>query len=784
MVAACWILFTDELAQSFFSDPEILTTVQIYKGWFYVLVTAAGLFYLLKIYENQLRTQEIKLENLVSDLKSEKELKDVLFDRIPVLINIYDPQLDTFFINREFEKISGWTNEEIQNIDFLKKSFPDSDTRKQVVSFMNDPEVGWQEFNLRTKAGDFIPISWTNIKLTDDTSVGIGINMTEIKSSQAKLKESQKLLRKTFESLKSSIFMVDPDSRTIIDCNSATEELFGYSRDELIGSSTEILHVDEDSYQHFDDMGVEALNEHGIFRTEYKMQRKDGTIFHSDHTVTLVYDEAGEVEKVISVVRDITEQKEYEQKLKTRQERLARSQKIGRIGDWEFDPETGDINWSPILFEISGRNPDKGAPSYKELLNTYFPEEKEKLARAVNNAITEGVAYDLDLQMNTDNGEVIYTRAIGRPVETEGQYGYKLLGTTQDITERKKYQKELENRTEFIETTLENLPIGVAVNSIDDGETTFINKRFTEIYGWPKEILRNVDAFFESVYPNEEYREKIKQQVLTDLASGDPERMSWNDIEITTQSGKKKVVNNKAIPLYEQNLMISTVVDVTEEKRMQEQVIKSVVEGEDRERKRIAHELHDGLGQYLVAANMNFQAMEREINKLNDKRKKQFQSGLSHLKKALSETRSIAYNLMPKTITDYGLIAALKNLISDLENSTEINFYFTCNEEELDLSNKVEITIYRILQEIISNAVRHAECSNIDIIIKKENNNLCLIVQDDGIGVELKPDHEEIGLGLRSIKTRVKNIKGSLHIESEAGEGMKTTVEIPDVDQL
>ncbi len=1039
VVAALWIAYTDHLLELVVSDPNYLSTLQTYKGWLYVFLTAVGLFFLIKEHDNQLQSKKVELDELLENLRSEQELSSILFDRIPVLITMYDPDLNEFDVNKEFENVIGWSNEDIkeQDIDLMEECFPGFEEQERAADFMDQPGVGWKEFTMETRAGDKIPTSWTNIKLTDETSVGIGIDMTEIKASQAKIRESQKLLKKTFESLKSSLIILDYKSRTIIDCNKSTEELFGYSKEELEGSSTRKLHVSDEKFEEFNEMGAAALAEKGVFQTEFVMQKKDGSTFYSDHIVTFVYDEDGEVDKVVSVVRDISDRKKNELELKRRQERLLRSQKIGEIGDWELNPKTKEISWSATMFEIYERDPELGAPSYDEIQTNYYEPSVVKHNKAIEGAIEKKESYDIDLQLKTDKGNKKFVRAIIVPKENEEGEVVKLLGIVQDITERKISQKKLEQRNTFIEKTLDNLPIGVAVNTIDDGKTTLMNKKFAEIYGWPQDVLKNVETFFEKVYPDEEYRAKIVNQVQEDIESGDPERMQWNNIRITTQEDDQKIVNTKNIPLYEQNLMISTVMDVTEQKelekelekekqrfklvadttsdiiwdldfrkkelwwsegfeevlgyerqtlkenfqkwsdyihpddkekitesseqalnsgsrkweeeyrlikadgsiahmvdraiiirdgdgkairmvgtmdditerrraqqklrkseekyrhlfknnpepmwiynpktlefvevnqaaiehygysekefldmtladirppeeieamkkdvkqhrgqesyseewihtkkdgtnitveisaadvlynnetyrlvlvnditqqkRVQEKIIQSVIEGEDRERKRIAHELHDGLGQYLVAANMNFESAKGDLEEMSDKRQQQFETGLSLLKNALSETRSIAYNLMPKAIADYGLITALENLVQDFKKSTDIVFHLNHNCEDLRLKNQAEINIYRIFQEIISNAVRHAECSLIDIKLQLKKDTLTIVIEDDGKGADLNTQQDHVGLGLTSIETRVNNLKGDLNVDSEPGQGMKTTIVIPEIADL
>jgi PAS domain S-box-containing protein len=128
-------------------------------------------------------------------------------------------------------------------------------------------------------------------------------------------------------------------------------------------------------------------------------------------------------------------------------------------------------------------------------------------------------------------------------------------------------QKDLREKNDFIQTVLDNLPIGVALNKINEGTALYMNRQFQQIYGWPEEDLLDVAGFFEKVYPNAAYREQIITRIMTDIQSGDPSRMHWEDIEITRQDRTKAIVNAVNIPLFQQNIMVSTVMDVTEQKK-------------------------------------------------------------------------------------------------------------------------------------------------------------------------------------------------------------------------
>lgn len=150
----------------------------------------------------------------------------------------------------------------------------------------------------------------------------------------------------------------------------------------------------------------------------------------------------------------------------------------------------------------------------------------------------------------------------------------KYLGFTMDITQQKKLGESLKDRNEFIQTVMDHLPIGIALNEFDSGKTLYMNKQFEYIYGWPKEEIQSFDTFFEKVYPDPEYRHKIKTTVVKDIESGNLDKMKWDNIEITRKNGEKRIIYAANIALPEQNVMISTVMDVTKRNEAEQQLKK------------------------------------------------------------------------------------------------------------------------------------------------------------------------------------------------------------------
>ncbi len=136
------------------------------------------------------------------------------------------------------------------------------------------------------------------------------------KNIEKELHNTIKLLQKTFESLNESIFIVQTGSRIILDCNRAVEKMFGYTRDEMVGASTSCLHESEQKSQQFGREMLAAYDEKGWFETFFRMRRKDGSIFHSEHFVSPIRNESGEVVSHVCVVRDISVRIEAEEQQK------------------------------------------------------------------------------------------------------------------------------------------------------------------------------------------------------------------------------------------------------------------------------------------------------------------------------------------------------------------------------------------------------------------------------------------------------------------------------------
>ena len=201
----------------------------------------------------------------------------------------------------------------------------------------------------------------------------------------------------------------------------------------------------------------------------------------------------------------------------------------------------------------------------------------------------------------------------------------------------------------------------------------------------------------------------------------------------------------------------------------------AVNESQENERTRIARDLHDGLGQILAGIKLNFSSFEQDISTVNSEKKEMYNNTLKLIDEVCTEVRSISHQMIPKTLLIAGLKDAIEELIEKYFKNSGIVFDITIHG--LNINNKtIEIQLYRIVQEILSNVIKHAQAKQVLISIVQYNSDITLIVEDDGIGIT--DIRKKNGIGLFNITSRVNSMNGNFTIEKGINKGTIVTVEI------
>jgi signal transduction histidine kinase len=204
----------------------------------------------------------------------------------------------------------------------------------------------------------------------------------------------------------------------------------------------------------------------------------------------------------------------------------------------------------------------------------------------------------------------------------------------------------------------------------------------------------------------------------------------------------------------------------------------SLLEGQEQERERIAKELHDGIGQMLTGLKLHSEKL-KNLPFINEKQRKDFVYHQNLINETIQATRHVSFNLMPVVLSDFGLVAVLKLLVEQTHKSADIEVNIEENLKNKRLPYNYEINLYRIAQEAINNAIKHSKTKKIDIKLSKANDSVKLIIEDFGVGFDLKKVQKEpFGNGLKNISERIRLLNGSVNIESKPDKGTAITVRL------
>ncbi|MFY7911175.1 MAG: sensor histidine kinase [Emticicia sp.] len=215
---------------------------------------------------------------------------------------------------------------------------------------------------------------------------------------------------------------------------------------------------------------------------------------------------------------------------------------------------------------------------------------------------------------------------------------------------------------------------------------------------------------------------------------------------------------------------------------MQRQMLESALEVQEVERVRIAKDLHDEVGAMLSVTKMSFNQLLRKLDNAEDLAVMGKQTR-ELLEQSIGQVRRISKELVPSTLEEFGLILSIDEFIQKvhLASTTEFTFSHEGINEKQRFDKKIELTIYRLIQELVNNALKHAEAKEISLKLSTQDKKIIFTFTDDGKGFDFNAvrNDPKRGLGLRNMESRLSVINGSIDIQSSVGNGTITKIEIP-----
>ena len=346
-----------------------------------------------------------------------------------------------------------------------------------------------------------------------------------------------------------------------------------------------------------------------------------------------------------------------------------------------------------------------------------------------------------------------------------------LISMVEDISQRRQVVEALRQSERKLRLIAENT--SDVIFAFDMNRTpVYVNPALKELTGYTFAEIQE-RRFINWIHPDDQER-------MLELWEGLYQGRGYSEVEfrLITRSGKIKWCSSSWGPLLDEKGQQIGVQgrerDISERKQLEHEVLEIAAN----ERRRIGHELHDGLGQYLAGIAFRAKALEQTLSAEGLLHAAEAHELATLISNAISQSRTLARGLDPVEVESIGLPAALQTLTADISNVFNVECVCSCSDLHFDLEPQTSLALYRIVQEAIHNAITHGEASRIAVELALDQGQLCLRITDNGCGFEEKVSTHH-GMGLRVMQYRARSIGGNLSIQSKAGSGSKVSLVVP-----
>lgn len=623
---------------------------------------------------------------------------------------------------------------------------------------------------------------------------GLHIDFTEKRLAEKALKESVLKYRQLNENMQDIVWQTNKNGK-ITYLNTAFKTIFGFEyennnypylhdifklsdKDTSTGLLAEIKKIIDKKDDSVNVLEFEGINKKG------ELVFLETTAYHS-------YNNNAEVAGYQGVMRNVTLRKEIEAELtmyrnsleelvwlRTRElneSKLKYKAIIENTKDWFCKVNiNGYFTFSsPQVKDILGYSEDEilgkqvmavlpfhGSSNFNDLL-----EELQKQKEFEYDATTKhknGIAVILRVSCTPD---------FGKDGQLVGFYGVVHNNTEKQIALRK-----LKRSEETFRTLLENIDEVFIIFNIESRSPVYLSPQFNRLTGYSiDEIIWDFPDIIYYVHPSEIGKLTDSYQ---NILNGNAVSVEF---KIIRKDKKMRWILLRSFGSYRDRtnstILYATLTDVTERKQTERRILKAVLETENREREMFAKELHDSLGANLSAIKMYLERLNS--NSINtEKRTLYMKEALNLIKLAAQTSREISYGLKPHILTNMGLIKSVESLCSSIDCIGNVNIDFKHNCPDIQLTDVVELALYRIINELVNNTLKYSGAKNATIELHATNTKITLMYYDDGKGFDVEAAEKKGSSGLRNIKSRVDSFGGTLQIKSTPHEGMYVSIHI------
>ncbi|MEK6302038.1 MAG: PAS domain S-box protein [Acidobacteriota bacterium] len=617
-----------------------------------------------------------------------------------------------------------------------------------------------------------------------DRVVAILRDITERKRAEEALRESEERFSRAFHSSPAALSISGLEDGRLMEVNMAYLELTGYSQSEVLGRTSLELGLWANP-EHRMKM-AQTLRERGPVRDlETQFRKKSGEVRNVLLSVELI--ELRATPCVLGIVQDVTDRKRAEEALRASEERYRDLVENAHDIIYSHDLEGNYTAVNKAVEQITGYSREEALKM--NVAQIIAPEHLEQARSMIRRKLAGEKEPVYNLEIVAKDGRRVAFEVNTRLIHQDG-VPVGIHGIARDVTARKRAQEELRESEERYRDLVENSTELICTHDLD-GLILSANRAAIEVLGYDRKDHLGKKNIRDILPP--EYRAEFPGYLTRLRKTG----VATGLMRVQTKSGERRIWE------YRNTLRTEGVVkpivrgmarDITERRKAEENLkatsdqlralSASLRSAREEEGTRIARELHDELGSSLTGLRFDLEEVHKSLSRFGDEAAiSTLQEKIANMTRltdgTINTVKRISSELRPSLLDDLGLVAAVEWEAQQFATRSGIPCRCHCFVEHLDLSRERATAVFRVFQEALTNILRHAKATRVNVTMTEEEAELVLEVRDDGSGITAAERADPRSLGLTGMRERVHLAGGTIEITGAAGVGTVLTVRVP-----